>query len=86
MILPENAEKLERFWINFSQAMKKVTRLQSIKMYQCPSFVVESIIESLPQLVVFNAMQIKYNNISYFVTNHVFLNVYIIIKSINVLV
>lgn len=59
MLIPIKIEEFEDFWLKFSLAIKKATKLEIIELYRCPINVVQDVIQSLPQLVILNATSIK---------------------------
>ncbi|XP_025418801.1 uncharacterized protein LOC112689348 isoform X3 [Sipha flava] len=62
MLMPSKVDEFENFWLRFSIAIKKATKLKTIELYRCPTHVVEDIIYSLPQLSVLNATSLKNPN------------------------
>ncbi|XP_029341273.1 uncharacterized protein LOC103308797 [Acyrthosiphon pisum] len=80
MLIPSKVEDFKSFWLRFANAMKKAQKLKFIELYRCPVFVVEDIINSLPQIEVLNATSIKnpnlmkatknVNNLMYLNLNH----------------
>lgn len=59
MLSPEDPEELFYFWTWFCSEMVNAKTLYSIKIYKAPKFVIESIIKSLPQLMVLICSMIR---------------------------
>lgn len=59
MFIPSKPEDFNKFWLEFTIALKKAQQLKCLELYRCSSNVVEDTIYSLPQLTVLNATSIK---------------------------
>lgn len=59
MLIPTKVEEFEKFWMEFTMALKKAQQLKCIDLYRCPTHVVEDTIYSLPQLTILNATSMK---------------------------
>lgn len=59
MLIPSKIEDYDKFWLDFTIALKKAQQLKCLELYRCSTSVVEDTIYSLPQLTVLNASSIK---------------------------
>lgn len=59
MIIPEEMNKYNIYWENFNNAIIQAKKLKRINLYKCPPRVVETVIETLHQLEVLQALSIK---------------------------
>ena len=59
MVVPSKVEDMERFWAQFSHAIKSATSLEVLALYRCPVNVISEVMHLLPQLTKLNATSIK---------------------------
>lgn len=59
MLVPYRLHDFDKFWINFTIAIKKATKLYELELYKCPINVVHECILTLPQLTILIASTIK---------------------------
>lgn len=59
MLIPAPYGDYEQFWLFFVKALTKAKKLKVIELYRCPTYVVEEVLNELPQLEILNATSIK---------------------------
>lgn len=59
MLIPMQMYEYTQFWLRFNSAIVRAKCLKVIKLCNCPSFVVENIISTLPQLEILTITSIR---------------------------